>query len=266
MFDENNNHSSVILTAAIVVVVLTSNTLLTNGLSLHPTQRHCIPNLSNSVRATTTTCLNLGPIDDLSNYGKQKNESELDTLRNKREQLKAKKIANIKPDDDTPKVKDMTDEEIAAMFSKKNKNNKSTVARGSSDGPAQDGIDVDDLFAKDYMPDFKIKRAGNSNRGLSGGDSRGIFEDPNDPDAEEPDTGLFVDWTKDYMDENEFHIPNRLGFTTCDWGNSKVGFVSGKLKKKERKMGKFNKTDLKVSVCLCMKYYSLVCNVCMYFM
>jgi len=203
------------------------------------------------VRATTTTttCLNLGPIDDLSNYGKEKNESELDTLRNKREQLKAKKIANIKPDDDTPKVKDMTDEEIAEMFSKKNKNNKSkAVARGGSDGPAQDGlggIDVDDLFAKDYMPDFKIKRAGNSNRGLSGGDSRGMFEDPNDPDAEEPDTGLFVDWTKDYMDENEFHIPNRLGFTTCDWGNSKVGFVSGKLKKKERKMGKFNKTDLK---------------------
>lgn len=212
-----------------ILVAVTSYTA--HGLSisksiLSPTS------LSSIIRHPTH--LKLGPIDDLSDYGKQKNESELDTLRSKREQLKKAKLANIKPNDDEPKVKDMTDSEIAAMFA-----NKNTGEDGSEEGG---GMDVDALFAKDYVPDFKIKRQ-SSSRGLSSGDSGGVLDDPNAED--ENDVGLFIDWTEDYNDENELHIPNRLGFTTVDWGNGKKGFVSGKLKKKDRKMGKFNKTDLK---------------------
>ena len=214
-----------------ILVAVTSYTA--HGLSI--TKSHILPPIpSSTIRHTTH--LNLGPIDDLSDYGKQKNESELDTLRSKREQLKKAKLANIKPNDDEPKVKDMTDSEIAAMFATKN---------SGEDGSEDGGMDVDALFAKDYVPDFKIKRQ-SSSRGLSSGDSGGVLDDPNAED-EENDVGLFIDWTEDYNDENELHIPNRIGFTTKDWGNMKKGFVSGKLKKKDRKIGKFNKTDLKVS-------------------
>ena len=218
-----------------ILVAVTSYTA--HGLSI---SKSILSPISLSSTIQHPTHLNLGPIDDLSDYGKQKNESELDTLRSKREQLKKAKLANIKPNDDEPKVKDMTDSEIAAMFA-----NKSSGDDGGEDGG---GMDVDALFARDYVPDFKIKRQ-SSSRGLSSGDSGGVLDDPNAED--ENDVGLFIDWTEDYNDENELHIPNRIGFTTVDWGNGKKGFVSGKLKKKDRKMGKFNKTDLRVSY-LCM--------------
>ena len=226
-----------------ILVAVTSYTA--HGLSI--TTKSLLSPISLSSTIHSPTRLQLGPIDDLSDYGKQKNESELDTLRSKREQLKKAKLANIKPNDDEPKVKDMTDDEIAAMFA-----NKSSGEDGSEEG----GMDVDALFARDYVPDFKIKRQ-SSSRGLSSGDSGGVLDDPNAED--ENDVGLFIDWTEDYNDENELHIPNRIGFTTVDWGNGKKGFVSGKLKKKDRKMGKFNKTDLRVSY-LCMS--SCVCMRC----
>ena len=231
-----------------------------HGLSI--SKSHVLSPISySSTTMRHATHLNLGPIDDLSDYGKQKNESELDTLRSKREQLKKQKLANIKPNDDEPKVKDMTDDEIAAMFATKN----------NGEDEEGGGMDVDALFARDYVPDFKIKRQ-SSSRGLSSGDSGGVLDDPNADD--ENDVGLFIDWTEDYNDENELHIPNRLGFTTVDWGNGKKGFVSGKLKKKDRKMGKFNKTDLRVStLCMCvrvcmrgMKGERCVCVCCAYLM
>ena len=82
---------------------------------------------------------------------------------------------------------------------------------------------------------------------MSGGESSGVLDDPNAvDDEEEANRSMFVDWTEDYEDENEFHIPNRIGFSTVDWGNGKAGFVAGKLKKKDRKAGKFNKADLMV--------------------
>ena len=82
---------------------------------------------------------------------------------------------------------------------------------------------------------------------MSGGESGGVLDDPNAVDEEEEaNRSMFVDWTEDYEDENEFHIPNRIGFSTLDWGNGKAGFVAGKLKKKDRKAGKFNKADLMV--------------------
>jgi hypothetical protein len=93
------------------------------------------------------------------------------------------------------------------------------------------------------MPTFATKR-GPSRAGLSSGDSGGVLDD----EKEDEDRALFVDWTEDYEDENEFHIPNRIGFTTVEWGDKKKGFVAGKLKKTDRKAGKFNKSDLQVSV------------------
>ena len=252
-----------------ILLAVTSSTAVI-GLSLHrhttappPTVLLSLTNIHDRrcrvhhlTTSKSSSCrLNLGPIDDLSDYGKQKAASELDTLTAKRKQIKKSKIANIKPDDDTPKPEEMTDEEIAALFAKRKKKGgdddggESSSAEGGGDDILLGGttLDVDDLFARDYMPEFKIKRSGSSSRGLSAGDSGGVLDDPNEEDEE---TGLFVDWTEDErnIDENEFHIPNRIGFTTVDWGNEKRGFVSGKLKKNDRKSGKFNKADLRVSI------------------
>jgi len=199
----------------------------------------------------------------MSDYGRNKQKSELDSLTSKRDQIRMAKLANIKPDDDTPKMDEMSDEEIQAMLANKNKgsgggrgSDEDGGGSGGSGGGSSGGVDggmnldVDQLFSKDYVPDFKTKRGGSStNRGLSGGDSGGVLDgDPNDDDEEgasRADRNVFVDWTEDYDDENEFHVPNRIGFTTRDWGNARKGFEGGKLKKKERRAGKFNKADLR---------------------
>lgn len=118
-----------------------------------------------------------------------------------------------------------------------------------SPGSGADGggdLDIDDLFSREYVPDFKTKRSGSA-RGLTTGDPK-LGGDPNAEEGEEEaERAMFVDWLKDYNDENEWHVPNRIGFSTADWGNSKKGFVTGKLKKKDRRAGKFNKADLRVS-------------------
>ena len=67
--------------------------------------------------------------------------------------------------------------------------------RGESEGGG--GFDIDDLSARDYVPDFKTIRSGSSSRGLSSGDSGEILYDPNITE-EEANRFLCVDWTEDY--------------------------------------------------------------------
>lgn len=255
-----------IFTRVLSVLAVTSSTVSiiysVDALSLHrPLHlQRCHHQLHQQPATESTTTLHLGDRDDISDYGRSKQKSELDSLISKRDQIRASKLANTKPDDDTPKLEEMSDEEIQAMFAKKNK--PSSVDGGGDDGAeggggegsvddtTGGGLDIDDLFSRDYIPEFKTKRSGGSNRGLSGGDSGGILDDPNaEGEGEEGEggssAGLFVDWTEDYDDENEFHVPNRIGFSTEDWGVEKAGFASGKLKKKDRKAGRFNKADLR---------------------
>mmetsp|Transcript_14016 Transcript_14016/g.25530 ORF Transcript_14016/g.25530 Transcript_14016/m.25530 type:complete len:460 (-) Transcript_14016:186-1565(-) len=220
-----------------IILAVTSTAPVTTALSLHRYNHNPTTHIlcSSVISSKTTTALHLTDPNDLSAYGREKQTSELDSLVSKRDQIRAGRIANTKPDDDTAPIEEMTDEEIKAMFSKKS----------DKEGGEGGGLDIDDddLFA---MPDFKIKRSG-SKRGLSSGESGDVphLDDPNAVDEEEEaNRSMFVDWTEDYGDENEFHIPNRIGFSTVDWGNAKAGFVAGKLKKKDRKAGKFNKADL----------------------
>ena len=49
-------------------------------------------------------------------------------------------------------------------------------------------------------------------------------------------------------DENDFHIPNRMGVTSRCWGDEKEGFISsGKLKKQQVREGKFVPGDIQVA-------------------
>lgn len=200
--------------------VLSTSTVVV-GLSLHRPSTYHTNSLTSPI-LRSKTALRLGDLDDMSDYGKNRANSELDSLISKRDAIKKNIVANTKPDDDTPPIDEMSDDDIAKMLS--------------------DEADIDEMFSRDYVPTFSTKR-GPSRSGLSSGDSGGVLDSEEEDDE---DRALFVDWTEDYDDENEFHIPNRIGFTTSEWGDKKKGFVAGKLKKKDRKAGKFNKTDLKV--------------------
>jgi hypothetical protein len=208
------------------------------GLSLHHPFISPRTTYLTSQTLRSNTALRLGDRDDMSDYGKERTTSELDSLISKRDAIKKNIIANTKPDDDTPPIEEMSDDDIAKMLS--------------------DETDIDDLFSRDYVPTFSTKR-GPSRAGLSGGDSGGVLDGE---EKEDEERALFVDWTEDYDDENEFHIPNRIGFTTSEWGDKKKGFVAGKLKKNERKAGRFNKTDLQVSTRLACIFFRAHC--CLY--
>jgi len=51
---------------------------------------------------------------------------------------------------------------------------------------------------------------------------------------------LSIDYKAEYEDENDFHVPNRLGWSTAGWGEANKGFISqGKLTKRMIKAGMY---------------------------
>lgn len=94
------------------------------------------------------------------------------------------------------------------------------------------------------MPDFKTKRPlktpkETEDKARGGGEGKG---------KEEQGGGEYVDFFADYDDENDLHIPNRMGISTNAWGDVDQGFKAGKkLKKKEIKAGFYLAGDLQVS-------------------
>lgn len=73
-------------------------------------------------------------------------------------------------------------------------------------------------------------------------------EDKGRGGPEKDDDDYYVDFQAEYDDENDLHIPNRIGFTTQAWGDRDAGFRSGKkLKKKSIKAGKYLAGDLQLA-------------------
>lgn len=248
------------------IIILLSRPTTASSLSLPLSY---LPRISS--RPSSSVVLNLGPMEeDLSEYGKNKQRSELDSLTSKREAIKRAKLANIKPNDDEPRLVVLTANDD------NNDNDDNNISHDELQQLLQrlQKEKENDVFA---MPEFKTKRIVNpQQRGLSsgtyGGDtktadnsnsnnnnnisaSKASSNNENDTNSnnnaiegeEEENNNLFIDWTTDYNDENELHIPNRIGVTTQYWGNVKLGYVDGKkLKKKDRAVGRYNKNDLKV--------------------
>eukprot|EP00559_Dactyliosolen_fragilissimus_P001217 CAMPEP_0184865510 /NCGR_PEP_ID=MMETSP0580-20130426/18348_1 /TAXON_ID=1118495 /ORGANISM="Dactyliosolen fragilissimus" /LENGTH=521 /DNA_ID=CAMNT_0027364745 /DNA_START=254 /DNA_END=1819 /DNA_ORIENTATION=- len=122
---------------------------------------------------------------------------------------------------ETPSSKVMTPEEITSLY---------------------EGKTGMDMFE---MPEFKTKRPDRISKTDEiydkGRDTSGSSSDKNAEDK-------FIDFQAEYEDENEFHVPNRIGFGTMAWGDTTLGFKDGKkLKKKEKKAGKFLPGDLQVA-------------------
>jgi len=93
----------------------------------------------------------------------------------------------------------------------------------------------------DNLPEFKTSRPSRKKKPSSDDQKK-------KKQQEEKDAGL--DFLVDYQDENEFHIPNRIGISTISWGDPSRNFVpKGKLTKKMRREGKFVPGDLQVCMC-----------------
>lgn len=153
--------------------------------------------------------------------------NDLEGLQSKRDQLKKASMANV-PQQSGPKYGDdidkMSKDELQAYM--------------ESIGNADFEDEIQSIMAGNLS--FKTKRVSSakSDSKAKGRPSKSLDDDEEDFE--------FIDYDDRSWDENEFHIPNRIGFTTADWANTDKGFVNGKLKKADRKMGKFNKADLKV--------------------
>ena len=157
--------------------------------------------------------------------------NDLEDLQSKRDQLKKASMASVQPQSG-PKVghdiDKMSKDDLQAYM--------------ESIGNSEFEDEIESIMAGNLS--FKTKRVSPPT-----GDSKAKGRPSKSLDDEE-ESFEFIDYDDGSWDENEFHIPNRIGFTTADWANVDKGFVNGKLKKADRKMGKFNKADLKVRPCI----------------
>lgn len=127
------------------------------------------------------------------------------------------------------------DDEISKLIGKRNQ-----IKRAKKDElPKEDDVVLssEELAGLDLenMPEFVVKRVKRAPK----------KEEDEKPRTFSSDEPPYIDYFADYEDENEFHIPNRMGISTKCWGDEKSGFVpSGKLKKQQLREGKFVPGDI----------------------
>jgi pyridoxine 4-dehydrogenase len=106
-------------------------------------------------------------------------------------------------------------------------------------------VDLDLTQLPEYLsklPEFKNPRA---SRDRSTSSSK--KQDEEDGDTKKKDVPI-VDFMAEYEDENDFHIPNRIGITTSAWGDTSKNFrAKGKLTKRMVKAGVFVPGDIQLA-------------------
>ena len=174
----------------------------------------CVSSSTTHRIITATSALHMSDDDDLDDlFGEE--DDALSALIGKRAQMYKEKPK------EKPKVP-VTEEEIDAKLDEIEKK-------------------VADYDYMDDLPEFTSKRPLRTPK-------KKEKEEKKDDDAADTDEVIFMDYQADYDDENELHIPNRMGFGTAGWGDVKSGFKEGKkLKKKEIKAGRYLAGDLQVS-------------------
>jgi aryl-alcohol dehydrogenase-like predicted oxidoreductase len=115
-------------------------------------------------------------------------------------------------------------------------------------GEDDDGSSAMDLSEEELgkMPEFTAKRPVRQAKSQKEEDAENAKQNAaRRGNTNEP---TYVDFMVDYDDENDFHIPNRMGISTRCWGEEREGFVSsGKLKKSQLRAGKFVPGDLQMA-------------------
>ena len=136
------------------------------------------------------------------------------------------------------------DDELSKLIGKRNQiRRKKKEELANEDYMAKDIITTsdDDDIDWEKMPEFKSKRTKRQPKKKEEDDEENSARGYNDAPA-------YIDFLSDYDDENDFHIPNRIGVSTRCWGEEREGFVpSGKLKKKQLREGKFVPGDLQMA-------------------
>jgi aryl-alcohol dehydrogenase-like predicted oxidoreductase len=98
----------------------------------------------------------------------------------------------------------------------------------------------------DQLPEFKVQR---TPRKEGDKDTESTEEDTSSNAAKD---APIVDYMADYDDENDWHIPNRIGISSISWGDVNRNFVvakgSSKLTKRMQKMGQFVAGDVQLAV------------------
>jgi aryl-alcohol dehydrogenase-like predicted oxidoreductase len=135
------------------------------------------------------------------------------------------------------------DDELSKLIGKRNQ-----IKRMKKEEVAMEDVFLEEIAAKidpetmdmENLPDFEIKRPVRAPKKLSKKE-----EAQSKTPSKEPEV---VDYLAEYDDENDFHIPNRMGISTRCWGDETRGFVSsGKLKKQDLRQGRFVPGDLQVT-------------------
>ena len=131
------------------------------------------------------------------------------------------------------------DDEISKLIGKRaqiKRKSKEEIEEQSM--PSEPVVDLD----LDELPQFKTDRP------VRRAKKKEESEESDDKDKKKSADIPIVDFKADYDDENDFHIPNRIGVSTKHWGDPKAGFVaSGKLTKRMIKEGKFVPGDLQLA-------------------
>jgi aryl-alcohol dehydrogenase-like predicted oxidoreductase len=154
------------------------------------------------------------------------------------------------PDDES------ADDELSKLKSKR-----SEIKRRVKEEPAvrttatELTVDLD----LDKLPEFKterpVRRSGQSpdpnisEPGGKQGDSRSSSSNEETNNNNNNNDAPIIDFQADYPDENDFHIPNRMGITTIAWGDPSRNFVADdkKLSQKRIRQGKFVPGDVQVA-------------------
>lgn len=142
------------------------------------------------------------------------------------------------------------DDEIAKLISKrsqiKRKKKEETPAENDiTNLPSGESVVDVDL---DKLPEFKTERPAAGRRGKKDEDDEGEEDGDGESSKKSKDTSPIVDYMAEYEDENDWHIPNRIGISTRGWGDTALGFVaSGKLTKRATKSGKFVPGDVQLA-------------------
>jgi aryl-alcohol dehydrogenase-like predicted oxidoreductase len=161
------------------------------------------------------------------------------------------------------------DDEISKLISrrsqiKRRKREDDNIKSAESLTTTASGESIVDINL-DALPEFKTERPVRSRRADNEDESSSSSDEGEDDDgssatgrsksASSSSSLPIVDFRADYDDENDLHVPNRMGVSTRAWGDPRLNFsaaVSGggstnKLTKRDIKMGKFVAGDVQLA-------------------
>jgi aryl-alcohol dehydrogenase-like predicted oxidoreductase len=150
----------------------------------------------------------------------------------------------------------MDDDEISKLIGKRGDiKRKKAEDKAAEDAEKEKKLEATIDLDLDKLPAFQTerpnRRAGSKDDDgdNAAGSKKGKKGSKKGDEESKKEESPIVDFMAEYQDENDFHIPNRIGFSTLSWGDTNRNFVGSgkKLTKGMIKAGKFNPGDLQLA-------------------